>query len=255
MQISIRSPEPFFYLGNKTGILLIHGFTGSPAELRPLGNFLRNQDYTVYAPLLAGHGTSPEELKKTTWQDWWQSVLDGYKRLQSQEMEQIFVIGHSMGGLLAFHLSTQRSVTGVISLCTPIWLRDWRASLVSFLRFFIPYHKRSHPKEDHIESQIVPYDRTPLSSIEELKKLLKQVKMVLPQVEVPTLVVQARDDETILPKSANYIYEQIASKQKTISWYEKSTHMITLDKERDRLYEEIRAFIHRHSTDSGKEYG
>ena len=248
MKTSTRSPNPFFYLGNKTGMLLIHGFTGSPAELRPLGIFLRNHGFTVYAPLLAGHGTTPEDLKKTTWQDWWKSVLKGYQRLKSQEMEQIFVIGHSMGGLLSFYLATQRSVTGVISLCTPIWLRDWRASFVPILRYFIPYHQRSKKKEDHIENQIVPYDRTPLSSIEELKKLMKKVKQQIPKVEVPTFVVQARQDETILPKSADYIYEQLASKQKTISWYEHSSHLITLDKERDRLFEEIYTFVQRHGS-------
>lgn len=245
MKITDRSPNPFFYFGNKTGILLIHGFTGSPAELRPLGIFLRNHGYTVYAPLLKGHGTTPEDLKETTWQDWWESVRKGYERLQSQEMEQIFVIGHSMGGLLSFYLATQQSVAGIVSLCTPIWLRDWRASFVPFLRYFIPYHQRSK-KEEHIEDQIVPYDRTPLSSIEELIRFMKKVKTLIAQVEVPTLVVQSRNDETILPKSADYIYEQLASKQKEISWYDRSSHMITLDKERDRLFEEIHTFIQRH---------
>lgn len=243
MDVVTRSPNPFFYLGNKTGILLINGFTGSPAELRPLGIFLRNHGYTVYAPLLAGHGTTPEELKNTTWEDWWESVVKGYERLESQDMEQIFVIGHSMGGLLSFHLANRRAVAGVISLCTPIWLRDWRASFVPLLRFFIPYHRRSHPKEEHIESQIVPYDRTPLTSIMELNQLMKKVKAEIPQVQVPTLVVQSRHDETILPKSANYIYEQIASEQREISWYENSSHLITLDKERNQLFEEIHSFI------------
>jgi len=245
LKTSARSPNPFFYLGNKTGILLIHGFTGSPAELRPLGIFLRNLGYTVYAPLLAGHGTTPEDLKETTWQDWWESVLGGYERLESQEMEQIFVVGHSMGGLLSLYLATQRSVAGVVSLCAPIWLKDWRATFVPVLRYLIPYHQRSK-KEAHIESQLVPYERTPLVSIEELKKLMKTVKALIPQVEVPTLVVQAKHDETISAKSANYIYEHLASKEKALSWYEHSSHMITVDKERERLFEEIEAFIQRY---------
>ena len=77
----------------------------------------------------------------------------------------------------------------------------------------------------------------------ELNQLMKKVKAEIPQVQVPTLVVQSRHDETILPKSANYIYEQIASEQREISWYENSSHLITLDKERNQLFEEIHSFI------------
>lgn len=243
MEIMTRSPNPFFYLGDETGILLIHGFTGSPSELRPMGHFLREQGYTVYAPLLAGHGTSPEELAETTWQDWWNSVKAGYERLQTVEVKKIYVVGHSMGGLLAFYVASKLAVDGVISLCTPIWVRDWRANFVRWINFFIPYHQRSSKKEDHIESQLVPYDRTPLKSIEQLNQLIRIVKKEIPNIDVPTLVIQSRKDETVLPKSANFIYDHIATEQKKLTWYENSSHIITLDKERKRLFQEIDNFI------------
>lgn len=246
MNVTTRSPNPFFYLGNETGILLIHGFTGSPAELEPLGIFLREQGYTVYAPLLAGHGTNPEELEKTIWQDWWRSVQKGYQRLEGLEMKKIFVVGHSMGGLFAFYLASQLRVDGVVSLCAPIWVRDWRARFVRFIRFFMPYYRRSSVKEEHIERQIVPYDRTPLKSIDQLNRVMRKVKREISQIDVPTLVIQSRNDETILPKSANYIYDHVAAEEKRLSWYENSSHMITLDKERKQLFDEIEGFIQNH---------
>lgn len=243
MEMFTRSPNPFFYLGDETGILLIHGFTGSPSELRPMGLFLRDLGYTVYAPLLKGHGTSPEELEKTTWQDWWNSVQKGYERLKSLGMKHIYIVGHSMGGLLAFHLALEESVDGIVSLCTPIWVKDWRANYVRFIRFFITYLQRSSAKDEEIEKRLVPYDRTPLKSVEELNRLIKIVKKSLPQIKVPTLVIQSEKDETVLPKSAQYIYDHIAAEKKEISWYEKSSHIITLDKERKSLFHEIHSFV------------
>lgn len=208
-----------------------------------MGIYLREQGYTVYAPLLKGHGTSPEELEETTWQDWWNSVQKAYERLKSLELKHIYIVGHSMGGLLAFRLALEESVDGIVSLCTPIWVRDWRANYVRFIRFFMKYHRRSSAKDEEIEKYLVPYDRTPLKSIEELNQLIKTVKKNLPKIEEPTLIIQSQKDETVMPKSAQYIYEHIAAKKKEISWYENSTHIITLDKERKSLFHEIDSFV------------
>jgi carboxylesterase len=243
MNIILRSKEPFFYRGGKTGILLIHGFTGTPSELRPMGEYLHDRGYTVHAPLLAGHGTSPEDMENTTWQDWWNSVLEAYEFMRSEEPEYLVVVGLSMGGILALNLAAEKPVDGVIPMCAPIWIRDRRAYLADVLYHFIRYKPRTVHRDPEIEAHLVPYDRTPIRCVSELNRLIRHVKKRLPDVRVPALVIQACKDELILEKSAEYIYGHISSEVKQLSWYEKSTHIITLDKERKKLFKEVDDFV------------
>ncbi|PTX59601.1 carboxylesterase [Melghirimyces profundicolus] len=246
MKIKRRSPDPFFYQGGETGILLIHGFTGTPSELRPMGQYLKERGYTVHAPLLAGHGTSPEEMECTAWTDWWQSVLDAYDHLcEKGGVRRIVAAGLSMGGALALNLARTRPLAGVVSLCAPIYLRDKRHHLVDAVRWVMPYLKRGGEKPGHIEEHLVPYDRTPLKCISSLNRLIRHVRRHLPEVEVPALVVQAKKDETVIPRSALYIYHHISSEDKRLIWYEKSSHIITLDKEREQLFADVDAFARR----------
>jgi carboxylesterase len=145
MQIIQRSTDPFFYSAGKTGILLIHGFTGSPSEMRPMGKYLHQQGFTVSAPLLPGHGTSPEDLQQTKWQDWWMCVKNAFMALQQADVEKIAVVGHSMGGILALLLASeyQKELTSVVTLCAPIIVRDFRANFVRLLHWFKPYIVRT----------------------------------------------------------------------------------------------------------------
>ncbi|TCW39076.1 carboxylesterase [Laceyella sacchari] len=238
-----RSPEPFFYPGGKTGILLIHGFTGTPSELRPMGQYFKDRGYTVHAPLLAGHGTSPEEMEQTGWRDWWQSAVDAYDRMRAEPLEKLYVAGLSMGGCLSLALAAQKPVDGVIPMCAPIYIRDRRAFLARVVAPFYRYKKRSSHRDPHIEAHLCPYDRTPVRCVAELTRLIRHVKSMLADVKVPALIVQAGKDELILEKSADYIYEHISSTDKEISWYERSTHIITVDRERNELFKEIEQFI------------
>lgn len=251
MKSQRRSPDPFFYPGSTTGILLIHGFTGTPSEMRPLGEFLKQQGYTVYAPLLPGHGTSPEQLADTTWLDWWSAVQEAYRRLRAEGSERVVAVGLSMGGILALNLAKEEELDGVVSLCAPVWLQDKRAPFAGAVRWVMPFHKRGGKKPEHIEKYIVPYDRTPLKSISSLIRLIRHVRKRMHEVRVPALIVQAERDETIVPRSAAYIYDTIASTDKEIRWYEKSSHIITLDKEREQLFQDIHTFVNRVTRDQG----
>jgi carboxylesterase len=245
MKIQRRSPNPFFYEGGDTAVLLVHGFTGTPSELRPLGQYLRDEGFTVYAPLLAGHGTSPEEMECTTWKDWWKSTLDAYERLKQEGVQQIVAAGLSMGGALVLNLARTVPLDGVIPMCAPIWLKDKRSHLVDVIRHVKPYLPRRETKPAHIEEHLVPYDKTPLKCVSSLRRLIRHVRFHLGEVEVPALIVQAEQDETVVPKSAIHIYNAIASKEKRISWYPKSSHIITLDKERIKLFQEVAHFVRR----------
>jgi carboxylesterase len=246
MKIVRRSPEPFFYPGGETGLLLVHGFTGSPAELRPMGDYFRKRGISVYAPLLKGHGTCPEELAGTTWLDWRESVLKAHDRLRREAgVRRMFAAGLSMGGLLVLDLARHRQIDGVISMCAPIWLKERRAFFAPLVRFFMPYLPRREVKEPHIEECLVPYDRLPLVSVGHLLRLIRYVRRRLAEITVPVLVIQSERDETVDPSSGRYILKHLGSADKEFKSYAESSHIITLDREREQVFADVENFIQR----------
>lgn len=243
MKIIKKSPDPFFYEGtNEIAILLIHGFTGSPAELRLLGQFLNSNGYTVYAPLLAGHGKTPEEMELTDRNDWWNSVLDGYNLLKSKGYEKIIAIGLSMGGTLSLKLAMERPLIAVIPIAAPIYVHSKFIGLARWIKY-IKHFQDKKGKNAEIEQYIVSYDKTPIACVESLHSLIKDVKGQLPTLEIPLLIMQGKKDETVRWKSARYIYDNVSSKVKELKWYDNSTHIMTLDQERETVFKDILLFV------------
>lgn len=245
MKISVRSPEPFLFEADdkQIGILLIHGFTGTTAELRPLGEYLHREGYTVHAPLLKGHGVTPEEMRCTSWVDWYTSAEEGYRRLREVGCQEIIAIGLSMGGLLTLKLAQFHELLGMATLCAPIKVRDKRMGMVRYAQYFKQYLKRRGQKAEHIEKELYIYDRTPLACVASLDQLMKNVSHVLPHLTQPILIVQSEKDETVDPCSGNLLCEQIGSKDKELIMFKESSHIITLDKERETLFSNIAYFI------------
>ena len=115
----IKGAEPFLKLGGDTGVLLIHGFTGTPADLSLLGEYLNAKGYTALAPRLTGHGSSAKTLENTTAETWMDAVRDGYAILKGAA-KRIYVVGHSMGGILALILAAEAEIAGIVTLAAPI---------------------------------------------------------------------------------------------------------------------------------------
>lgn len=245
MDDRLKRPAPFTYhgQGKEIGVLLIHGFTGSTAEIHPLGRQLWKQGYTVHAPLLKGHGTSPEELRQTTWVDWLNSALTGYRHLQQQGCQQIVTIGHSMGGLLALKVAQHRPVQGIVSLCAPLKVRDKRIGLARYVQHVLPFRKRRVKKAAHIEQAIFPYEKTPLAAVYSLHKLIQHTYQLLPHLNHPILIVQSEQDETVDPESGRLLYQHIGSKEKELIHFNASSHLIMLDREQEELFKRITCFI------------
>lgn len=208
-----------------------------------MGNFLNEAGYTVYAPLLAGHGKTPEDMNQTTHLDWYASALEAYHRIRKMDVEHVVVAGLSMGGLLTFKLAVEQKVDAVVSLCTPIYVMDKRAKFSHIAKYFFPYLPRRNIKEEHIEENIVPLNRTPVGCVSSLMRLLKSVKKDLSRVKAPTMIIQAGKDETVDPRSAEYIYEKISSETKEFKNYPASTHVITLDHDREQVFQDVLRFI------------
>lgn len=235
--------EPFLLPGSKKGALLIHGFTGSPSEMRLLGEHLHRENYTVLAPRLAGHGTTPEDMACTSWRHWYSSVLDAYYLLAAQ-CDEIVVIGLSMGGLLALELAVNESVQKVISLSAPIYIAEKRLPwlpVASLFANFVPRRRKPMAGVDACYS--VCYQRTPLKSLKSLLELIGHVRGELDKVSQPLLIIQSRAEKTVVPKSAQFIYDHVLGEQKKIVWLKKSGHIVTLDMERETVFKEIDQFL------------
>ena len=244
MKIVRKSPDPFYLKGTKEiGILLIHGFTGSPSEMRLLGDFLNQKQYTAYAPLLAGHGISPEEMARTNKEDWWKSVVEAYHWLTEEKgYKHVIAIGLSMGGILALKLAAEKDLAAVVPLAAPVYVKDKRIGLARWAKYFKAYQLKKQ-NDQEIEAYLASYDRTPLVCVESLHRLMKEVRGAFPKIKIPALVMQGKRDETVLPESAQYIYDHIGSKNKKIMWYEKTKHIMTVDQEKDQIFEDILAFL------------
>lgn len=244
MQIIDRKTEPFFFKGGETACLLIHGFTGSPAELRPLGEFLSQKGYTVKGVLLKGHGSTPEEMEKTSWRDWYKSAEEGYFELR-KKYSRIIPIGFSMGGLLTLRLASKYSFPCLITISSPIYIVNKKAMFASIIKYF----KRFEPKKSntYLEKDMQEYvsdlGKIPVRCVGSFIKLISDTKNIIPLVKTPVLIVQSKMDATVNPRSAQYIYDKIGSTEKDLLWLERSGHLVVLDKERERLFKRIEQFI------------
>lgn len=240
----IKGAEEFMLQGTTAkGVLLIHGYTGTPAEMRLLGDHLHQQGYTVLGVRLPGHGTKPEDLNETKWQHWYAAAEEGFLRLQ-ECCEEVMVAGLSMGGLLAIKVAAELPVTKAAILAAPVYVQDKRAPFLHFLRFFIRYLKKRKRNYFVAEKYNLAYDvmpTKPLGSLFELVDLCK--KKLLEKITVPCIVLQSTIEHTVQPKSAQYIYDRIGSQQKKLVWYKNSGHILTLDVERESVFEEISKFF------------
>lgn len=238
----IHGAEPFLLPGGRRGVLLVHGFTGSPAQMRLLGDYLHALGYTVYGPRLCGHGTTVEEMAQTGWRHWYSAVEDGYHILKTM-CDEVVVAGLSMGALLAFNLAAEYPVRKVASLSAPVYIADRRMPLLPVYRMFRKYVPQKRRKVDVDPIYDIYYELAPLSSLESLVQLISHVDRLLPWITVPALVIQSRNEHTVKPESAEHIYGQLGSRDKTLTWLEKSGHLITLDVEREQVFAQIAAFF------------
>lgn len=248
MKIVHRNALPFFWEGrNNVFCLLVHGFTGSPSDMRVLGEYLRDKGFGVSGLLLPGHGTTPEEMEKTSWPDWYRAVEAGYLSLKKDYPEAVVVpIGLSMGGILCLHLASRYKEPAVVSLSAPVFLSDRKAYLAPYLKYFYRFHYKpaayEHWKKEVEEGQFY-YRKTPVKALSSMLELIQTVKGELRNISNPVLIMQSRDDRTVAAKSAAYLYEHLGSTDKRLIWLEKSGHVITLGQEREQVFSAVEDFI------------
>lgn len=243
----IPGAEPFYFPGGSTGCLLIHGFTGTPKEMRFLGEYLAEKGYTVLSIRLCGHATHPRDLKRTRWQDWVASVEDGYEMLINTT-DSIILMGLSMGGNLSLLFSTIKSVSGVVAMSTPYALpNDPRLPFAKYLGWIIPSVSKGPPdwRNPEAASDHIDYPYYPTRAIAELRDLVLETRKALPKVHVPVLLVHSKEDESVPPENMQQIYSYLGSADKQLLWVENCGHVIIREPERLQIFEAIDDFIHR----------
>ncbi|MEI3612303.1 alpha/beta hydrolase [Pseudogracilibacillus sp. SO30301A] len=241
--MKIKKPEPFTFQAGPRAVLLLHGFTGHSADVRMLGRFLEQKGYTTHAPIYRGHGVEPEKLIETTPKEWWEDVQNAYEYLQQLGYEEIAIAGLSMGGVLGLKLAIRKKVKAMIPMCTPMYF-DNNRQLTKGFKFFSEQYKQFEKKDEQvIKEEIATLMNNSTEMFKQIGSFIKEVSEEIDMLYVPTMIVQAQKDDMINPASAKYIYDQIATDEKSLKCYKDSGHVITLDKEKDLLHKDIYTFL------------
>jgi len=246
--------RPFLLEGNKgkTGVIIIHGYMAAPLEVRALSEYLNKEGFWVYAPRLKGHGTSPEDLSTKKYIDWIESCEEGYAILKNF-CSNVMIGGFSTGAGLALYLGAKiPEVAGVFAISPPLRLQDFTAKFVPALGTWNKimgkvgleggqknYFKNS-PENPHIN-----YLRNPALGVIELEKLMDEVKNLLPEVLVPSLVIQGHLDPVVNSKGAFTAYELIGSDDKEFSMFNFNRHGIINGEGSELIFESVARFIKR----------
>lgn len=241
--MKIKLPEPFTFEAGPRAVLLLHGFTGHTADVRMLGRYLEKKGYTSHAPILRGHGLTPEELMTSTPDEWWEDVLKAYNHLKGLGYDEIAVAGLSLGGALSIKLANCEKVKAVIPMCAPIYADNERQLTGAFKHFAKQYKQFEQKNENTIEAELAPLMKDFTGLYKKIAESINEVRGHVETIYTSTFVVQARLDQIINPESATYIYENVATDNKKLKWYENSTHVITLGDEKDMLHKDIYMFL------------
>jgi carboxylesterase len=242
----IPGAEPFRHEGGEVGVVLSHGFTGSPQSMRPWAQYLAARGLTVSAPLLPGHGTRWQDMQRTGWEDWYAAVDREVRRL-SERCSRVFLCGLSMGGALVLHAAAQHgpAVSGVVLVNPSVQSDRAVIAAVPVLRHLVP----SVPgvicdiaKEGVEESG---YDRVGLHALHGLARLWKVVQAELARVSQPVLLLHSRVDHVVSPRNSATVLGGVASTDVTEVWLERSYHVATLDHDAELIFSRSWDFIRR----------
>jgi carboxylesterase len=247
--------EPFAHSGSSTGVLLCHGFTGTPGSLRPWADYLAAAGLSVSLPRLPGHGTTWQDMNHTRWEDWYAEVDRAYEELRGHA-DEIFIMGLSMGGCLALRMAELRGdgVAGLV-LVNPSVTADTKLfALAPLLKFVVPSLKGigSDIKKEGVHEP--SYDRVPVRAAATLPGLWKLTQQQLGEVTQPVLVYLSTTDHVVGPASMQVLRSALPAEQLTVRDCPDSYHVATLDNDAGQIFTGSLEFVRAHSR-AGKEGG
>lgn len=253
-----QGPEvgrPFFLRPRrpKAGIVLAHGYLAAPLEVRSMAEYFYRQGYAVYGVRLRGHGTSPADLSERSWEDWYESFNRGYAVIKSVT-DNIVVGGFSTGGCLALIAAARKGlkVQAAFSICAPLQINNYYIRLVPSLvslNALLRTLGQGKDSWDYVvsepENQHINYRKNPLSGVRELVAIMNETERVLPDITVPTLVIQAATDPTVAPVSGQLIFDRLGSEFRELIMMARKRHGIINGAGRDDVYSHVTHFLNR----------
>jgi len=245
--------EPFHHDGGRVGVVLCHGFTGTPQSLRDWAQALADHGYAVRLPLLPGHGTRWQDMNRTRWADWYGAVDTAFGELRAT-CDTVFVAGLSMGGALALRLAEEHGtdVAGVVVVNPSVSTEDRRmAFLLPWLRHVVPSFPGVGSDVKKAGSVELAYERAPLHAAHSLTQFWKLVSDDLGRVTQPLLVLRSAHDHVVPASSSARVLARVTSADVTEVVLEDSFHVATIDNDADTIVKASLDFIERVSNPSG----
>ena len=244
--------RPLLLRGNRrrSGIVLCHGYMAAPAEVNALGRYLAKRGYWVYMPRLKGHGTSPEDLARCTYQDWIQSLEEGYIVIRNL-CRRVAVGGFSTGAGLALELASRvKDISGVFAISTPLRLQYAASRLAPMVDSWNRLMDRVHwedAKKEFVENRPenpgINYFRNPISGVRELERLMSGLEPRLGDIKIPALVAQSQQDPVVHPKGSERIFQMLGSVDKQYMAFNIERHGILLGEGSERVHRVIAEFV------------
>ncbi|RFU67402.1 lipase [Peribacillus saganii] len=231
--------ESLFYPGNEIGVLISHGFNGTPQSMRYIAEKISEAGYTVSVPRLKGHGTSHQEMEECSYTDWIDSLETAYNQL-SMSCLSIFIMGQSMGGTLAIDLASRRKVDGVITLNAAFEVPGYEQyKHVATPRFI----EEGEPDINDRNAMEITYTTVPLQSIKELLALIEATKEKPSSVHCPIIFFHSPEDHVVPAKCSEDLYHSVTSRYKKIHALLNSYHVASLDFDKDFIVASSLQFI------------
>jgi carboxylesterase len=246
----VAGAEPFSFEGGPAGVLLLHGFTGNPSSMRPLGEWLAARGHAVEAPRYPGHGTVWRDLARYRWQDWADEANAALDRLLARSRA-VVICALSMGGAMALHLAATRPEDVKALVVVNGFLRDRRIVVAPYLWRLLPPQKgigNDIAKEAQDE---LPYERMPARAIAELARFLAVVRKELPSVRQPITVFNSPQAHVVPKGTAAWLMTRLGSKDKELIELPNSYHVATLDHDAELIFERTHELAERAVAGSG----
>ncbi|MCP4021896.1 MAG: alpha/beta fold hydrolase [Desulfobacteraceae bacterium] len=242
--VYLKHPQP------KAGVLLIHGYMAAPEEMKVFANYLHEHQYTVYAPRLKGHGTAPEDLAKTEYKEWIESVEEAFIILR-HTCDKVILGGFSTGAGLALELASRvEDVKAIFAVSPPMQLKDFSSHFVPTIDAWNSMIKKIHldsmTKEfvvNNPENPHINYVRNPISGVHQLENLMEHLAPKLKSIELPVLVVQSRNDPVVNPKGTVKLFKKLGSPFKEYYMFDYDRHGILTGKGVKRIFGAIKSFL------------
>jgi carboxylesterase len=227
---------------NGIGILFVHGFTGSPASMRPWAEFLATQGYSVRLPLLPGHGTSPADLNMSTWKEWYDAAEREYLDLVTK-CQKVFVFSLSMGGALTLRLAELHQPVGIVLVNPLIHIKGINRILIPVVSRLITMRPAVGNDIKKPGANEYAYDKTPLKGARSMLDLLGDVRSSISAVKAPLLLLHSLDDHVLPASNSEWILANVSSVSKREIILKDSYHVATIDNDAPIIFSESLRFV------------